>query len=59
MLGISLIGCKTVNVFVLEEKEIVVLEKGETFTVPYDGTFYSQRAEQRVMKAKQIRENLK
>jgi len=46
-------------VFVLEEKELVVLEKGDTFVVPYNGTFYSERAEKRVMNARQIRQNLK
>lgn len=59
MLGTSIIGCSRINVFVLNEKEIVVLKKGDQFTAPYDGTYYSQRAEQRVMNAKRIRENIK
>ena len=59
MLGISLAGCSGLQVFVLEEKELVVLEKGDTFVVPYNGTFYSERAEKRVMNARQIRQNLK
>lgn len=57
--GANLVGCGSLQVFVLEEKEIVVLEKGETFIVPYNGTFYSERAEDRVMDARQIRQKLK
>ena len=59
MLGVSLGGCSGTTVFVLEEKEIVVLEEGETFKVPYNGTFYSHRAESRVMNARQMRQDLK
>ena len=60
MLGIALIGCShAVNVHVLNEDEIELLSEGETFTAPYDGTFYSQRAEQRIMNARVIKANLK
>lgn len=59
MLGISTSACSGINVFVLEEKEVVVLKKGDSFVAPYSGTFYSENAEKRIMNARQIRENLK
>lgn len=59
MLGISITGCSRISVIVLNKDEIVVLKKGDQFTAPYDGTYYSQRAEQRVMNAKKIMENIK
>ena len=57
-LGIVLIGCSSTTVYVLNEKEIMSLKKGEGITIPYDGTFYSERAESRVMNAKVIKKNL-
>lgn len=51
-LGIILTGCNTTSVYVLNQDEIIMLSKGETLVAPYDGTFYSQRAEKRVMNAK-------
>ncbi len=59
MLGIGLIGCSTTSVYVLNQDEVILLKKGTTLTAPYDGTFYSQRAEQRVMNAKITVEKLK
>lgn len=60
MLGISLVGCSgATQIFVLEEKEIIVLKEGEMIKVPYDGTFYSTRAEKRVMNARKIKQDLK
>jgi hypothetical protein len=50
--SIALGGCSTTPVYVLDQKEIIVLKKGDTLIVPYDGTFYSARAEQRVMEVK-------
>lgn len=59
MLGIGLSGCVSTSVFVLNQDEIVMLKKGEALIAPYDGTFYSQRAEKRVMDAKIIATKLK
>ena len=59
MLGIGLTGCGRTSVFVLNQDEIVMLKKGEALTAPYDGTFYSQRAEDRVMNAKIVATKLK
>ncbi len=59
MLGCVSVGCSRTSVYVLNQDEIVILKKGETLTVPYDGTFYSQRAETRVMDATIIREKLR
>lgn len=59
MLGASCAGCGSTSVFVLNEKEIVPLSKGEVFTAEYDGCYYSLQAEQRVMDAKRIKTNLK
>lgn len=58
-LGIGLAGCGRISVYVLNQDEIMMLKKGETITAPYDGTFYSQRAEKRVMDAKVITTKLK
>lgn len=58
-LGMGLIGCGRTSVFVLNQDEIVMLKKGEALTAPYDGTFYSQRAEDRVMNAKIVATKLK
>ena len=43
------------TVYVLDGKEVVVLKEGTTFTAAYDGTFYSERAEKRIMQVKQKR----
>ena len=63
MLGIiltGLVGCSTTtSIWVLNQDEIVMLKKGETLTAPYDGTFYSERAETRVMNAKKANIKLK
>jgi hypothetical protein len=62
MLGMMLIGCGSsgmTEVYVLNNDEIVQLSPGEAFTAPYAGTFYSNRAEQRVMHAKIVAVNLK
>ena len=54
MLGISLSACSGTTVCVLNQDEVVILEKGKAFTAPYDGTFYSKRAENRIMNARKI-----
>ena len=59
IVGIVLTGCSGVSVFVLNQDEIVMLREGETLVAPYDGTFYSERAETRVMKAKKVTADLK
>ena len=59
MLGIGLTGCSRIQVYVLDQKEIMQVKKGDTIIVPFDGTFYSNRAEDRVMNAKVIKEKLK
>ena len=59
IVGTGLIGCNTTSVYVLNQDEILMLKKGDALTAPYDGTFYSQRAENRVMNAKVINEKLK
>jgi hypothetical protein len=59
MLGIVLTGCGRNSVYVLNQDEILLIKKGQTITAPYDGTFYSQRAENRVMNAKVVAANLK
>lgn len=60
MLGISLTGCSTAtSVWVLDEEEIQPLATGETFTAPCNGTFYSDRAERRVMNARRIKQDLR
>ena len=55
-LGLTLIlltGCNGLTpVHVLDQKEVVMLSEGDEFTAPYDGTFYSRRAEERIMKVK-------
>ena len=59
-LGIMLVGCsRGTSVFVLQGDEFIPLRKGETLTAPYDGSFYSQRAESRIMGAKVIATKLK
>lgn len=58
MLGTSLVGCSTVtgtSVYVLNSDEVVLLNKGETMKAPYNGTFYSERAEKRIMNARKIK----
>lgn len=59
MAGIGLTGCNRTLVYVLDQKEIMMVKKGEVVTVPFDGTFYSARAEDRVMNAKVTTEKLK
>lgn len=52
-----LTGCGSTSVYVLKQDEIVPLLKGENFTTPYDGCYYSLNAEKRVMDAKRIEVN--
>lgn len=54
MLGVMLSGCvsQKMSVWVINQDEIQMLKKGDTLTAPYDGTFYSKRAESRIMDAK-------
>lgn len=59
MLGIGLSGCGRTSVYVLSQDEFIPLKKGETFTAPYDGSYYSHRAEDRIMDAKVIATKLK
>lgn len=60
MLGLALTGCSSLTTtYVINNDEIEFLSKGQTFTAPYDGTFYSQRAEKRIMEVKVRRVNLK
>jgi len=60
MLGINLTGCSPATVVcVLNQDEIIMVEKGDTLTAPYDGTFYSARAEKRIMNARKITTDLK
>lgn len=56
LLGCGLTGCAAnrTPVFVLQENEIVPLDKGQHFVAPYRGVFYSEEAESRVMEAKRI-----
>lgn len=42
-------GCAKTTVYVLQDSEFVPLSKGQTFTAQCDGTFYSSRAETRIM----------
>jgi hypothetical protein len=58
-LGIGLNGCTSTSVYVLNNDEFEPLKKGQVFTVPYDGSYYSQRAETRIMDAKIIATKLK
>ena len=58
-LGFALSGCVSTEVWVLKGDEMVPLRKGEAFTAPYDGCYYSLDAEKRVMDAKRIDTNLK
>jgi len=59
VLGCALSSCGRTIVFVLNEDEVVDLKKGQTFTAPYDGVYYSDEAEARVMDAKRIKTKLK
>lgn len=59
MAGISLAGCSTTSVFVLNQDEVIIVKAGELIIAPYDGTFYSERAEKRIMNAKKIQQDLK
>ena len=55
MLGVMLSGCSSsqkMSVWVINQDEIQMMKKGDTMTAPYDGTFYSKRAESRIMDAK-------
>lgn len=56
VLGLSLAGCASTptSVYVLAGDEIVPLSKGDTFTVPYDGCYYSLNAEKRVMDVRRM-----
>ena len=56
--GTILTGCSGTSVFVLNQDEIVMLSEGETLVAPYNGTFYSERAEKRVMNAKKVKADL-
>lgn len=60
ILGITLTGCVSLTpVYVLNGDEIEFVSKGQNFTANYDGTFYSARAEKRVMQTKKIGVDLK
>lgn len=59
MLGIGLTGCNTTSCYVINQDEIVLLKKGDALIAPYDGTYYSHNAEQRIMNAKIIATKLK
>ena len=60
MLGIGLSGCvRLTPVWVLKGDEVIPLSKGENFTAPYDGCFYSLQAEKRVLDAKRIETKLR
>lgn len=60
MLGISLAGCSAATqVYVLNQDEVILLNQGDALTAPYDGTFYSARAEKRIMNARKITTDLK
>ena len=57
ILGIGLTGllsgCSTTtSVHVLNQDEVILLRKGDKLEAPYNGTFYSENAENRVMNAK-------
>jgi len=59
-LGCALAGCaRATTIWVLKQDEIMPLSKGENFTAPYDGCYYSLSAEKRVMDVKRIEVNLK
>lgn len=47
-----LAGCANTSVFVLDQKEIVRVKAGQSYTAPYDGWILSERAVDRVMNAK-------
>jgi len=52
MLALSwtlLTGCTSNAVYVLDQTEIVRVQKGQTFTGNYTGWFFSDRAVSRVM----------
>lgn len=50
MLGVILTGCVRDGVYLLDQDEVVVLDKGQSFLAPYEGVFYSRRAEEAIMK---------
>ena len=49
---ITLTGCSTTSVYVLDKKELVRVKSGETIEAKYDGWLLSDRAVDRVMNAK-------
>lgn len=57
MLLINLSGCKT-QVVVINQDEVLLLQKGQSWpsgAVPYDGTYYSKNAENRILDAKRTK----
>ena len=52
MVLITLTGCSTTSVYVLDKKELVRVKSGETIEAKYDGWLLSDRAVDRVMNAK-------
>ena len=60
MLGTTLIGCSSIaSTHVIQDDEIVILKKGQAFTAQYNGVFYSDAAQRRLMHAKVIGAQLK
>ena len=53
-----LAGCANTAVFVLDQKEIVRVKAGQSYTATYDGWLLSERAVDRVMNAKIKRSGL-
>jgi hypothetical protein len=48
----SISSCAKVNMYVLDQKELIKVKAGDNVTVKYDGWVLSQRAVDRVMNTK-------
>lgn len=51
-LTLSVIGCSTTKVYVLQKEEVIRVKTGQNVTIEYDGWVLSDRAVDRIMNAK-------
>jgi len=59
MLSVTLISCAGTTTYVLEGRELVHIETGETYVATFDGWIFSERAVKRIMDTEVKATNLK
>ena len=52
LIGLTVSGCATTSIYVLDKEGLVKVKAGDSITSKFDGWLLSQRAVNRVMKAK-------